>query len=242
VAISPVDAVSEPVTDVLPVAFPMSTAPVPPVPIVVTPEPVVLMVVVPVIAAPPAVTVSPPAVAVTPPVVATRPVEAVRVPVTAVFPVEFPIFSAPVPPVAIVVMAEPLALIEAVPTWVSAPSVLVPVTPRVPLRVRFVEERVPMVVVPVTARLPSIVALSVTTKLVPAVNVLVDAIDPGAKNVAGIVQVSSPDPAVTVIWSAVPLSWMLLADGLTKVSLVSDNVLRELDEALLRFHTPAPVV
>jgi hypothetical protein len=47
VAVSVVDAVNEPVTAVFPVALPMLTAPVPPVPIVVTAAPLVLMVVVP---------------------------------------------------------------------------------------------------------------------------------------------------------------------------------------------------
>jgi hypothetical protein len=109
VAVRVVDAVSDPVTAVLPVAFPMLVAPVPPVPIVVTPAPVVFMVVVPVMAAPPAD-------AVIPPVVAVRPVDAVKEPVTAVLPVAFPMRTAPVPPVPIVVTAAPDALMLAVPT------------------------------------------------------------------------------------------------------------------------------
>ncbi len=118
VAVRVVDAVKDPVTAVFPVAFPIATAPVPPVPIVVTAEPEVFMVVVPVIAAPPAD-------AVTPPVVAISPVEAVRDPVTAVFPVALPIFTAPVPPVPMVVTAEPDALINVVPTIVVAPVMVV---------------------------------------------------------------------------------------------------------------------
>jgi hypothetical protein len=47
VAVSVVEAVREPVTAVLPVALPIRTAPVPPVPIVVIADPVTLMLVVP---------------------------------------------------------------------------------------------------------------------------------------------------------------------------------------------------
>ena len=43
VAVNVVEAVRDPVTAVLPVALPMFTAPVPPVPIVVTPAPVMLI-------------------------------------------------------------------------------------------------------------------------------------------------------------------------------------------------------
>jgi hypothetical protein len=82
----------------------------------VTADPVVLIFVVPVIDAPPTVTVRPP-------VVATSPVEAVNEPVTAVLPVALPILTAPVPPVPIVVTADPEALMLAVPTCVKAARV-----------------------------------------------------------------------------------------------------------------------
>lgn len=118
VAVSVVDAVSEPVTAVLPVVLPIFTAPDPPVPIVVTAAPLVLMAEVP--------------VAVIPPAVAIRPVEAVKEPDTAVLPVTLPKFSGPVPPVAIIVVAAPVALIEVAPTTVKAPKVVRPVTPSVP--------------------------------------------------------------------------------------------------------------
>ena len=57
-----------------------------------------------------------PLVAVIAPKVAVRVVEAVNEPVTAVLPVAFPMLTAPVPPVPIVVTAAPEALILAVPT------------------------------------------------------------------------------------------------------------------------------
>lgn len=59
-----------------------------------------------------------PFVAVMLPRVAVRDVDVVNEPVTAVFPVAFPMLTAPVPPVPIVVTAEPEALMLAVPTVV----------------------------------------------------------------------------------------------------------------------------
>jgi len=166
VAVRLVEAVRDPVTAVFPVAFPIFTAPVPPVPIVVTADPEVLMFVVPVMAAPPADTVSPP-------VVATRPAEAVKDPVTAVFPVAFPIFTAPVPPVPMVVTPEPEVLIVVVPVMAKPPAV--------------------------TVRPPD-----VTVRPVPAVIVVVEAIEPGAINVEGIERVATPAEVETVIWLVVP--------------------------------------
>jgi hypothetical protein len=60
-----------------------------------------------------------PFVAVIAPKVAVRVVEAVRDPVTSVFPVAFPMLVAPVPPVPIVVVAEPLVFIVVAPTALS---------------------------------------------------------------------------------------------------------------------------
>jgi hypothetical protein len=136
VAVRVVEAVKLPVTAVFPVALPRLTAPVPPVPMEVTAAPLVLIFVVPVIAAPPAVTVNPPATAVRPPAVAVRPVEAVRDPVTAVLPVAFPMSTAPVPPVPMTVVAAPVTLMWAVPTWVKAARVVEPSTVRLPVTVK----------------------------------------------------------------------------------------------------------
>jgi hypothetical protein len=102
-----------------------------------------------------------PLVAVIAPRVAVRVVLVVRDPVTAVFPVAFPIWTAPVPPVPIVVTAEPEALIDAVPTWVKAARVLSPVTPKVVL----------IVAPPVIAVLP--VAFPIWTAPVPPVPITV---------------------------------------------------------------------
>ena len=120
-----------------------------------------------------------PFVAVIFPAVAVKLVEAVKEPVTAVFPVAFPILTAPVPPVPIVVTAAPEALILAVPTWVRPARVVAPVTPRV---------------VPTVAEV-------VTVKEVPAVRVVVEAIDQGAVKIAGILKViecPAPDPVEVI--------------------------------------------
>lgn len=151
------------------------------------------MVVVPVIAAPPADTVRPP-------VVATRPVEAVNEPVTFVFPVAFPIATTPVPPVPMVVVAAPEALIDAVPVCIKAARVVAPVTPRVPPIPRLPDMLSPArVVSPVTPRVPPIVALVVTVRVEPAVRVVVEAIEPGAVKTAGIERVIVETALVTVI-------------------------------------------
>lgn len=128
-----------------------------------------------------------PFVAVIAPSVAVREVEAVREPVTAVFPVALPIFTAPVPPVPIVVTPAPDAFKLAVPTCVNAASVVAPVTPSV---------------VPTVAE-------------VPAANVVVEAIDPGATNVDGTERVSVlPDPVVVTSF-VVPRILMLPAEGVS---------------------------
>jgi hypothetical protein len=208
VAVSPVDAVREPVTAVLPVALPMCVAPVPPVPIVVTAAPEVLMPVVPVIEAPPADTISSP--------------EVVRVPVSAVLPVAFPMFTAPVPPVPIVVVAAPEALINVVPTCVRPARVVAPVTPSVPLNEPFPAVKSPVnAVAPVTDKVPSTVAF------VPTSRVVVDMMLPGATKALGIERVIVPgalDP-VEVISLVVPAMMMLPAVGVTVVD-PSDRVFR----------------
>jgi len=207
VAVSPVDAVREPVTAVLPVAFPIWTAPVPPVPMVETAAPEALIFVVPVIVAPPADTVSAP--------------EVVRVPVTEVLPVAFPMSTTPVPPVPIVVVAAPEALIDVVPTCVRAARVVSPVTPRVPLNDPFAAVKLPVnPVVPVTARLPSTVAF------VPTSKVVVDMMLPGATKALGIERVIVPGALVPaeVISLVVPAMTMLPAVGVT-VFVPSDKVL-----------------
>lgn len=125
VAVKVVVVVKDPVTAVFPVAFPIFTAPVPPVPIVVTAAPELLIVVVPVIAAPPEETVRPPAVTVAPPEVTVSAPLVVSVPVTAVFPVALPILTAPVPPVPIEVVAAPVVLMVVVPVIAAPPAVTV---------------------------------------------------------------------------------------------------------------------
>lgn len=66
-----------------------------------------------------------PALTVTPPVVTVIPADVVKVPVTAVFPVAFPILTAPVPPVPKVVTAAPVVLILVVPVNETGPGVTV---------------------------------------------------------------------------------------------------------------------
>jgi hypothetical protein len=124
-----------------------------------------------------------PFVAVIAPRVAVRVVLAVKDPVTAVFPVALPMLTAPVPPVPIVVTAAPEALMLAVPTCVRAARVVRP-----PVAVN---------VVPMTAEV-------VTASEDPAVNVVVEAIVPGAMNVVGILKVRVFNPPVVVIWLVVP--------------------------------------
>jgi hypothetical protein len=134
-----------------------------------------------------------PAVAVILPRVAVNVVVAVNEPVTAVLPVALPIRVAPVPPVPIVVMPAPVTLIFVAPVCVRAPRVVRP-----PVAVN---------VVPITAEV-------VTARDVPDVNVVVEAMLPGAMNTAGIVNVIVlPDPAV-VIWLAVPKRLIFPPEGL----------------------------
>ena len=204
-------------------------------PIVLAEAPEALMLVVPVIEAPPAV-------AVIPPVVAISPAEEVKVPVTAVLPVAFPIFTAPVPPVPIVVTAAPEALMFVVPICVNAPSVDNPVTPKVPLSTSVVRSIVPKVATPVTLSVPPTVALSVTARLVPAVRVVVDAIVPGATNVSGIDHMSEFTPLVVVIWSTVPSRSMLFEIGETATLSSPVSVFTSLAADPTTAQTPAPDV
>jgi hypothetical protein len=120
-------------------------------------------------------------------------------PVNTVLPVAFPRFRAPVPPVLIVVTPAPEVLRLIVPFAVIEARVIVPVTAKVP----------PIVAFPVTAAFPP------TARSVPAVMVVVDAIDPGAMKAAGIEKVIvAPAPAV-VIWLAVPKKLKLFATGVS---------------------------
>jgi hypothetical protein len=96
-----------------------------------------------------------------------------------------------------VVTPAPEALRLIVPVAVIDPSVMAPVTAKVP----------PIVAFPVTAR-------SVPTEReVPAARVVVEAMDPGATKVAGMLKVIVSATVVVAIWLADPKRFILLAMG-----------------------------
>lgn len=118
-------------------------------------------------------------------------------PVRVVFPTAFPRARAPVPPVLIVVTPAPAVFRLTVPCAVRAESVVAPETIRV---------------VPTVAEVPTAREV-VEAKEVPEVIVVVEAIEPGAMNAAGILNVIvAPAPAV-VIWLAEPRKLKLFATG-----------------------------
>jgi hypothetical protein len=221
VAVRVVVVVRLPVTAVFPVALPMLTAPVPPVPIVVTAEPVVLIPVVPVILAPPAVTVNPVA-AVTEPEKLGDPVHPGSAPV-------LPMRAWPVAPTAVAAIADApspsntpwaVKVVSPVPPFGTERGAAIsrlrvcapPVTVIVPPEEVIVEKAGSAPVEPIKS-CPLVPAAVAAIELEPS-----PSRTPWAVYVAGVYGpirervIVLPEPAV-VIWLDVPAMVMLPADG-----------------------------